>query len=256
LRNRQTGRRVSAILPVDILGHSVDMDPILEAARKHGLPIVEDATESLGAKYKGRPVGSLSDIACFSYNGNKIVTTGGGGMIVTDNEAWAAKARYLTTQAKDDPLEYVHNEIGYNYRLTNVLAAIGVAQTEKLDEYVAIKRRIAQSYTEQLRDVPGIRPMREPPWVESTFWMYTVLVDAETYGMDSRALLRKLSDLRIQARPLWQPMHDSPAHADMKHAACPVAERLHREALSLPSSVGITEEQISKVVEAIRSPTR
>lgn len=251
LRNRETGRRVAAILPVDILGHSVDMDAILATAKKYNLPVVEDATESLGAKYKGKKVGNVSDIACFSYNGNKIITTGGGGMIVTNNEDWAAKSRYLTTQAKDDPLEYIHNEIGYNFRLTNVLAAIGVAQTEKLDEYVAVKRHIAQFYTEQLRDVPGIQPMREPPWTESTFWMYTVLVDPVKYGMDSRALLRKLSDQRIQSRPLWQPMHMSPAHADLQRLACPVAEHLHREALSLPCSVGITEEQLKKVVHAI-----
>ncbi len=122
-------------------------------------------------------VGSLGDVACFSYNGNKIITTGGGGMIVTDNEAWADKAKYLTTQAKDDPLEYVHNEIGYNYRLTNVLAAIGVAQMEKLDEYVAVKRRIAGFYSDRLGGVPGIRLMAEAPWAASTFWLYTVLVD-------------------------------------------------------------------------------
>lgn len=256
LRNRKTGRRIAAILPVDILGHSVDMDTILELARQYDLPVIEDATESLGATYKGQKVGGLSDIACFSYNGNKIITTGGGGMIVTNNDVWAEKAKYLTTQAKDDPLEYVHNEIGYNFRLTNVLAAIGVAQTEKLDEYVAVKRRIAQYYTEQLSKIPGIQPMHEPPSSESTFWLYTVLIDPNTYGMDSRALFRKLADLGIQSRPLWQPMHQSPAHADLQRTACPVAEQLHCDALSLPCSVGITEEQIGKVVGAIRSHAR
>jgi perosamine synthetase len=256
LRSRGTGRRVVAILPVHVLGHPVDMDPILEAAHKYELKVIEDATEGLGAKYKGRSIGSLGDIACFSYNGNKVITTGGGGMIVTDNEAWAAKAKYLTTQAKDDPLEYVHHEIGYNYRLTNVLAAIGTAQMEKLEEYVAAKRRIARSYSEQLCDVPGIRAMSEAPWAESAYWMYTVLVDAGTYGMGSRELLKKLDGARIQARPLWQPMHASPAHADIKHPTCPVAERLHREALSLPCSTGISETQIEKVIQAIHSHTR
>ena len=169
------------------------MDPIVDAARKYDLRIVEDATESLGAKYRGRMVGDLGDVACFSYNGNKIITTGGGGMIVTQNEAWADKAKYLTTQAKDDPLEYVHNEIGYNYRLTNVLAAIGVAQMERLDEYVAVKRRIAAFYTDRLGGVPGISLMAEAPWAASTFWLFTVLVNAAKYGMGSRDLLRSSS---------------------------------------------------------------
>ena len=132
LYNRTTGRRVKAIVPVHVLGHPVDLDPILEMAGKYNLAVVEDATESLGAKYRGRRVGNLGQIACFSFNGNKIITTGGGGMIVTNNEAWARKAKYLTTQAKDDPLEYIHHEVGYNYRLTNLLAAMGCAQMELL----------------------------------------------------------------------------------------------------------------------------
>jgi len=145
LRNRSTGRRVKAIIPVHILGHPVNIKPILELARKFSLLVIEDATESLGAKYEGRPTGSLADMACFSFNGNKIITTGGGGMITTDNEAWARRAKYLTTQAKDDPVEYIHNEIGYNYRLTNMQAAMGCAQLEQLDDYVVKKRHIAKT---------------------------------------------------------------------------------------------------------------
>jgi len=137
--------------------------------------VIEDATESLGAKYKGRMVGHLGDIACFSFNGNKIITTGGGGMIVTDNSSWADKARYVTTQAKDDPLEYVHNEIGYNYRLTNIQAAMGCAQLEQLDDFVAAKRRIASTYTQALKDVRCITTMSEAPWACCSFWLYTIL---------------------------------------------------------------------------------
>src|SRR6185503_19263720 len=136
LYNRSSGRRVRAILPVHILGHPVEMDSIRELARNHGLTVIEDATESLGAKYKGTSVGHLGDIACFSFNGNKLITTGGGGMIVTDNDAWAKRAKHLTTQAKDDALEYVHTEIGYNYRLTNIQAAVGLGQIEQLDSYL------------------------------------------------------------------------------------------------------------------------
>ena len=251
LYNRTTGRRVKAILPVHILGHPVDMDPILEVARKYELAVIEDATESLGSKYKGRMVGTLGDIACFSFNGNKIITTGGGGMIVTDNQRWAERARYLTTQAKDDPVEYIHKEIGYNYRLTNIQAAMGVAQMERLKEYIRAKRRIAAAYTEGLVSVPGVTPMREAPWAFSVFWMYTVLVNRTQYGMDSRALLHRLNEAGIQARPLWQPAHRSLAHAGSQAYHCDVAERLNRDALSLPCSVGLSDEAQVKVTELL-----
>jgi perosamine synthetase len=251
LRNRVTGRRIKAVLPVHILGHPVDMEPIVTAARQYNLAVIEDATESLGAQYRGQPTGRLGDIACFSFNGNKIVTTGGGGMIVTDNAAWAERARYLTTQAKDDPLEAIHGAIGYNYRLTNLQAAVGCAQLELLDGYVAAKRRIAAAYTDALRDVPGITPMRQAPWAESIFWMYTVLVDAAAYGMDSRALLRRLEGARIQTRPLWQPAHASPAHKGTQACQGAVADRLYRDGLSLPCSVNLTAEQMARVTDII-----
>lgn len=252
LRDRVTGRRVSAILPVHILGHPVEMGAVLELANRYGLVVIEDATESLGASWRGRPVGQLGDIACFSFNGNKLITTGGGGMLVTNDAALAKRARHLTTQAKDDPIEYEHSEVGYNYRLTNVLAAMGVAQMELLDEYIEQKRAIAARYAEGLGDVPGIRLMSEAPWARSVFWMYTVLVDQMRYGLDSRALLRRLAERKIQTRPLWQPLHLSGAHRGESRTKCPVAERLNRDALSLPCSVGLTEGEQARVIEAIR----
>jgi perosamine synthetase len=253
LLNRATGRRIKAILPVHILGHPVHMEHILELARKYGLIVIEDATESLGAKCQGRMVGHLGDIACFSFNGNKIITTGGGGMVVTDNEAWACKAKYLTTQAKDDAVEFVHGEIGYNYRLTNIQAAMGCAQLELLDEYITAKRRIAATYTEAFKDVPGIVPMHEATWATSIFWMYTVLVDANQYGMDSRALLHKLQTAKIQTRPLWQPAHRSPSQIGMQAYRCEVADWLNRKALSLPCSVGLKSSEQSRVIEHIQA---
>jgi perosamine synthetase len=251
LFDRETGRRVKAIIPVHILGHPVEMDPILEKARRFGLAVIEDATESLGATYRDRRVGQLGDVACFSFNGNKIVTTGGGGMLVTNDETWARKARYLTTQAKDDAAEFVHNEIGYNYRLTNVLAAIGVAQVEKLPEYVERKRRIAARYTEAFRAVAGLAPLGEAPWARSTFWMSAVRVDPESFGSDSRTLLRALEGRRIQTRPLWQPIHESRAHAGSRRVGGDVAERLNRECLTLPCSVGLTDEQQERVIAEV-----
>lgn len=256
LWNRASGRRVRAILPVHILGHPCDMDPLLEAARRYGLTVVEDASEALGARYRGKSVGSLGDIGCLSFNGNKIITTGGGGMIVTDREDWAQRARYLTTQARDDPLEYVHNEIGYNYRLTNVLAAIGVAQMEQLDDCIASKRRTARLYSERLADVPGITPPRQADWAFSTFWLYTVLVDEARYGMGSRTLLRRLQDAGIQSRPLWHPIHSLPPYRDSQAYRVEVADRLYAQALSLPCSVGITDEQLERVIGLIGQDRR
>ena len=253
LRDQVTGRRVKAIVPVDILGHPVDMDPLIAVARKYSLAIIEDATESMGAKYKTRNAGQLGDIACLSFNGNKLITTGGGGMIVTDDEAMARQAIYLTTQAKDDPLEFVHGAVGYNYRLTNIQAALGVAQLERLDEYIGIKRRIAETYAEALRDVPGITPMREAEWAFSVFWMFTILIDEAQFGMDSRALLRYLDTAQVQTRPLWQPIHLSPAHRGKRATDCTIAERLNRNAISLPCSVGLRESDQQRVIELIKA---
>ncbi len=256
LQNKATGRRVKSILPVHILGHPVDMDPILEVARRYNLVVIEDATESLGAKYKGRMVGHLGDIACFSFNGNKIITTGGGGMIVTDNEAWARKAKYLTTQAKDDPVEYVHNEIGYNYRLTNIQAAMGCAQLEQLDDYIAAKRRIAANYATVVTDIPGLKPMREARWATSSYWLYTILVNEQRYGMNSRELMRVLQAAYVQTRPLWHPIYSLPPYRYCQAYCVEVTDHLYAQALSLPSSSGLSSEQQQLVVEVLENATR
>jgi perosamine synthetase len=253
LTNRKSGRRVKAILPVHILGHPVDMDPILEIAAKYSLPVIEDATEGLGARYRGRSLGSFGQSGCFSFNGNKIITTGGGGMFVTDNAELAARAKYLTTQAKDDPIEYVHHEIGYNYRLTNVLAALGCAQMEQLDGFVETKRQVARRYQEALGKIPGIQLPVEAEWAFSTYWMYTLLINEAELGFSARDLLRELSAKKIQARPLWQPMHRSPAHQQSGSFACPTADLLHRQGLSLPCSAGLTAEVQNRVTDAVKS---
>ncbi len=251
VRNKKTGRRVSAILPVHILGHPVEMDSLMALAREFNLTVIEDATEALGTKYRAQNAGQIGDIACFSFNGNKLITTGGGGMIVTNNSEWARRAKYLTTQSKDDPIEYIHKSVGYNYRLPNPLAAMGCAQLEHLDEYIAAKRRTADFYTETLARIPGITPMQQAPWAFSTFWMYTILVDEKAFGMSSRALLQALAQAGIQTRPLWQPLHQSEVFREIVDAQCPISEQLNRTALSLPCSVGITEQQRTRVAEHI-----
>jgi perosamine synthetase len=251
LRNHRTGRRIKAILPVHILGHPADLDPIVSLAREFGLVVIEDASECLGAQYRGRSVGTLGDIACFSFNGNKIITTGGGGAIVTSNSEWAARAKYLTTQAKDDPVEFVHREIGYNYRLTNLQAAMGCAQMEKLGEYIDKKRKIASRYELGLEGVPGIGLMPQAGWAESIFWLYTILVDEERYGMSARELIRELNARGIETRPLWQPMHRSPVHCHAEASSCETADWIHARAVSLPCSVDLTGSDQDYVMASI-----
>lgn len=253
LRNRLTGRRVKAILPVHILGHPSDIDPILEVAAKYSLPVIEDATEGLGASYRGKALGGIGRIGCFSFNGNKLITTGGGGMIVTNDAEWAARARYLTTQAKDDPIEYIHNAVGYNYRLTNMLGALGCAQMEQLDAYIAAKREIAKRYQDSLANLPGIQLPQQADGAFSTYWMYTVLVDEQKSGINSRRLLRELAERKIQTRPLWQPIHRSSAHDASASPPCPVSDRLYQRAISLPCSVGLTPSSQDRVIESITS---
>jgi perosamine synthetase len=252
LVNKASGRRIGALLPVGILGHMFDADPIRELATEYELPLVEDAAESLGSRYKDRPGGTVGDISCLSFNGNKIVTCGGGGMVVTNDARHAERVRYLATQAKDDPLEYIHGEVGFNYRLANPLAAIGVAQLQKLDEFVARKRAVFEVYRETLSDLPGVSFQREADWAFSTFWLASMRVDEAAFGMGSRDLMHRLLDAGIQVRPFWQALHDSPSMAGSQAYRIEVASALVAESLMLPCSVGLTEADQARVIETIR----
>ncbi|MBI1861067.1 MAG: LegC family aminotransferase [Deltaproteobacteria bacterium] len=252
LTNSITGRRVTAILPVHILGHPVDIDPIRALAEEYKIQLIEDAAESLGALYKGKKVGGLGRASCFSFNGNKIITCGGGGMVLTNDESLAKRARYLTTQAKDDEVENIHGEVGYNYRQTNIQAALGVAQMEVLPRYIEAKRRIAERYAAGLKGVKGIGLMQESPDAFSIFWLYTILIDSSVCGVDRRELWQDLASRGIETRPLWQPLHRSPAYATLFKLSCEVAEKIQAQALSLPSSVNLTESQQDRVIEAVR----
>ena len=247
LINPARGRRVSAVLPVHSRGHPVDMEPLLAAARRHKLAVVEDATESLGASYRGKPVGTLGDAGCFSFNGNKLLTTGGGGMVVTDREAVGEHVRHLSTQAKQDPVEYVHDVIGFNYRLTNVQAAMGCAQLEQISTFVSAKRRIAARYRQAFEGIAGLSTMPSQPWAQPVFWLYTVLIEG-----GSRPLMRALAEEGIQARPLWRCLHTNAPYRESQVIGGQVAVSLQRDALSLPSSVGLGEEDQERVIEAIR----
>lgn len=256
LTNRKSSRRVRAIMPVHLLGHPVDMDSIMNLARKYDLLVIEDATESMGSSYKGARTGTLGDMACFSFNGNKIITCGGGGMLVTENREWAARARHLTTQAKADPVEYIHDEVGYNYRLTNIQAAMGCAQLDQLNEFIKRKRAFAARYNEGLREVPGLELPKVAPWAEPNGWLYGVQVREELFGMDSRGLMTRLREHRIEARPVWQPLHLSPVYRDVTCWGGEVAASIYHAALTLPSSVGMTAEEQARVVASIGGAAR
>ena len=251
LVNVVTGRRVKAILPVHILGHPCDMEPIAELGRKYDLVVIEDASESLGARYGEMMVGRLGDIACFSFNGNKLITTGGGGMVVTDNEAWAERARYLTTQATDDPVEYIHSEIGFNYRLTNLQAAMGVAQLESIDEFVAKKREIASTYGEAFGGLEEITPMPAQPRTEPSYWLYTVLLDHNVDRRQRNEVIGALSSRGVSARPLFHPIHGLPPYAECQAIRIEHSVSLYERGVCLPSSVGLKEMEQQRCIDSL-----
>lgn len=253
LHNRGSGRRIGAILPVHVLGHPVDMDPLLALARDYQVPVVEDAAESLGAKYRNTPVGRSRRLSAFSFNGNKVMTTGGGGMIVTDDQELATRARHLATTARIDADEGILDQVGFNYRLTNLQAAMGCAQLEQLDNFLAAKRRIAGRYKKGLANIPGLSLMPEAGWAESAFWFYSVCIDKAVTACSARELKRRLREFGIGTRTFWQPMHMSPAHKDSLVLGGAVAERLYDEVLSLPSSTNLSAAAQDKVITATRS---
>ncbi len=250
LRNRSTGRRVRAIMPVHVLGHPVQMDEIRQLAGKYELAVVEDAAESLGAAYHGNRVGCDGDVTCFSFNGNKTITAGAGGMLVTNNSHVAERARYLTTQAKDDPVEYEHHEVGYNYRLSNVLAALGLAQLEQIDAVIARKREIAATYDSQL-NLPGFDWFRESPDVFSTYWLSTAMIDPLSSGTTATALRLGLHEQDVQTRRLWRPMHTNPPYMECQSVLTGVADSIADNSLSFPSSASLTDDDQARVCNAV-----
>ncbi|SVE63053.1 uncharacterized protein METZ01_LOCUS515907, partial [marine metagenome] len=211
------------------------MDPIVEVARRFDLALIEDAAESLGSKYRGANTGSMGDVSCFSFNGNKLITSGGGGMVVTGNQDWADRARYLTTQAKDDPIEYVHKKIGYNYRLSNIQAAMGVAQMEQIESYIEKKRAIAKAYENGLGDHSEITLMAEREGTESAYWLNTVLLGPDITLEERMQVVSDLIDDGIGVRPLWHPIHSLPPYADCQAFRIEHADDLYRRGVSLPS---------------------
>jgi perosamine synthetase len=237
--NRETGRRIAAIVPMHTFGHPVDMDGIAAVARDWGIPVVEDAAESLGSTYKGRAVGSQARLAALSFNGNKIVTTGGGGAILTNDEGIGQRAKHITTTAKlPHKWAFVHDEIGFNYRLPNLNSALGCAQLEQLDGFLKNKRLLAATYDRVFADVPGVRFVREPAGTTSNYWLNAILLD-EAHASSRDELLTALNDAGFGARPVWTLMHRLPMYAGSPRGDLRVAESIERRLINLPSSASI-----------------
>ncbi|MCP4885301.1 MAG: pyridoxal phosphate-dependent aminotransferase, partial [Planctomycetaceae bacterium] len=212
----QAGKLPKAVLAVDIVGQTADYERLQSVCARYGVPIIEDAAEALGACYQGRSAGQFGEMGCFSFNGNKIITTSGGGMLVTDREDWALKARFLATQARDPAPHYEHSHIGYNYRMSNLLAAIGRAQLENLNVHVEYRRAIFNRYRDHLGKLPGIELMPEPEGWYSTRWLTILTIDPARFGATTTDVRLALEQEDIEARPAWKPMHQQPIFASCK----------------------------------------
>ncbi|MBI2143976.1 DegT/DnrJ/EryC1/StrS family aminotransferase [Candidatus Woesearchaeota archaeon] len=246
-------RKTKAIMPVHLYGHPCDMEPIMRIAAEHNLFVIEDAAEAHGAEYKGRRVGSISNVGCFSFYGNKIITTGEGGMCVTNDEQLAERMRFLRDHAMSPGKRYWHPEIGYNFRMTNVQAAIGVAQLEQVEKFIALKRKNAQLYGSLLKDVRGLTLQPQMPWAKSVYWMHSVLVNEGQFGFSRDELMAKLKGKGVDSRPFFYPVHQLPPYKPgCSDRDFPVAVRLSGSGINLPSSVKLSETDIKFVCNAIR----
>ena len=242
--------RAKGIIAVHLYGHPADMDAVLDVARRHGLFVIEDAAEAHGAEYRGRHVGTFGRMATFSFSGNKTITTGEGGMAVTDESALAARVCQLKAQAMDPTQRYWFPCIGFNYQLTNIAAAIGLAQLEMAGWHVQRRRQIASWYREDLDGVSGITRQAEQPWASHAYWMFSVLLDEAVADRD--AVMARLAERGIETRPVFYPLHTLPPYRADANSALPVAERIARSGLSLPTWGGLTREDVRFVSECLR----
>jgi dTDP-4-amino-4,6-dideoxygalactose transaminase len=244
-------RRPAAVVTVDLYGHCTDHDPIVAAAREAGIPVIEDAAEALGATHHGRPAGTLGDFGVLSFNGNKIITTSGGGMLLTRDPEAAARARHLATQAREPAPHYEHVEVGYNYRLSNLLAALGRAQLAGLQDKVARRREINARYRARLGDLPGVDLLTERDGDRATYWLTCLTIDPEVAGTDREAVRAALVEAGIEARPVWKPMHLQPAWSHAPAIGGEVAARLFTTGLCLPSGSTLTDAEVDEVAGVV-----
>ncbi|WP_281257322.1 DegT/DnrJ/EryC1/StrS family aminotransferase [Merismopedia glauca] len=246
------GKLPKAVLLVHLYGQSADIDPILAACDRYEIPLVEDAAEALGATYKGQNPGTFGRVGIYSFNGNKIITTSGGGMLVSDDSELVSQARFLATQARDPAPHYQHSQIGYNYRLSNVLAGIGRGQLRVLAERVAARRRNFEIYQQTLGDLPGIEFMPEASFGKATRWLTCLTIDPEKFGTDREQVRLALAAQNIETRPVWKPLHLQPVFADCEYIGGKVAEGLFQDGLCLPSGSNLSDADLKRVIQAIK----
>jgi pyridoxal phosphate-dependent aminotransferase EpsN len=253
---KKAGRLPKVVIVVDLYGQSADYDAIVAACDAHGVPVLEDAAEALGATYKGKPCGGFGSVGIFSFNGNKIITTSGGGMLVSHDKGLVDRARFLATQARDPAPHYEHSTVGFNYRLSNICAAIGRGQLRVLDDRVAARRRVFARYVEAFADLPGISCMPEAPWGQGTRWLSCFLVTPSEAGCSRDDVRLALAAREIEARPVWKPMHKQPVFADCRSIGGTVSEDLFDRGLCLPSGSNLTDAEIDEVIEIVRTAVR
>ena len=256
--NRKTGQRISAIIPVYMWGNAVKIDSLVSLCQDYNIKIVEDASESLGTfylngRFTGSHSGTVGATGCISFNGNKIMTTGGGGMILTNDVKLAEKAYYLTTQAKDDPVKYVHNEIGYNFRLTNIQAALGLGQIEQLPKFLKIKKEIYDQYTEGVNKITGLEIAAAPDYSRNNHWLNILQIDSKSYGVSAEILLGKLNKRNIQTRPVWDLNHLQKPYRECQSYKIDKAIKLQNNSLCLPSSTKLTRNEVQTIIENLSS---
>ncbi|MFH1143677.1 MAG: aminotransferase class I/II-fold pyridoxal phosphate-dependent enzyme [Candidatus Eisenbacteria bacterium] len=252
----RTGRPIRALLSVAVFGNAGDWSELYADCRRRGIAILEDATEAMGTRYtagawSGRHAGAAADMVCFSFNGNKIITTGGGGMIATDSDELARRARYLTQQAKDDPIAYVHDEIGYNYRLTNIAAAIGVAQLERIEEFVAIKQANYAAYRERLAALAWCELQPAPEYARNNLWMYALRIREGRWRDRARALVDALAAQGVETRPLWHPSHLQKPYRECRSFGVAHLPELVANTINLPCSTNLQVPQIDRICEVL-----
>jgi pyridoxal phosphate-dependent aminotransferase EpsN len=244
------------VVLVHLYGQCAHIGPIMAACQRYEIPVIEDAAEALGASYQGEHPGTFGRMGIFSFNGNKIITTSGGGMLVTEDALLAARALKLATQARDRAPHYEHSEIGYNYRMSNVLAAIGRGQLRVLEDRVQARRRNFEYYVEALADIPGLEFQPEAPWGRHTRWLTTLTLDQREYGASTTTLRQALEASNIEARPVWKPMHLQPVFRSFPVVGGSVSEDLFARGICLPSGSSLTEAELERVCDIVRSVHR
>lgn len=252
----QQNRLPKALILVHLYGQSANIAPILELCHQYNILLIEDAAEALGATYQDKTPGTLGAMGFYSFNGNKIITTSGGGMLVSDNKAWLDQARKLSTQARDTAPHYQHSEIGYNYRLSNILAGVGRGQLQVLEDRVRARRANFDYYQETLGNLPGVQFMPEAIWGRHTRWLTTLTIDPQQFGVDREAVRLALAAENIEARPVWKPMHLQPVFAAYESVGGAVSEQIFTNGLCLPSGSDLTEADLWRIVTIIRNLAR